>query len=90
MKARLSIVYREQAGSFVSLVKSPANSVDVIVREWSGDFVLEYTISVSVTTNNKNVQRKEIVDGNLAEAVRRGLAIFEEEVAKHPVLGQSV
>ena len=86
MQSGMHVVYREQAGSFVSLIKSPANSVDVIVREWSADYVVEYTVFVSVTTNNKSVNRKEIVDGNLAEAVRRGIDIFEFEVGIHPVL----
>jgi hypothetical protein len=89
MHAEYHVVYWEKMGGSVSLVKSPANFVEVIVREWSADFVLEYTIAVFVTIDNKQVCRKETVDGGLAEAVRRGIYIFEEEIRLHPVLSKT-
>ena len=89
MHAKMNVVYRESFGSSVSIARSPANFVEVIVREWNGDLVLEYTITVFVITDNAKDTRKEIVDGGLPEAVRRGIAVFEEEATKHPVLGET-
>lgn len=87
MEASCHTVYREKSRNAQNWATQPTNSVEVIVREWNADYVYEYLITVFVVTNSAKVIRKEISDGDLAKAVRRGIAIFDEEVAKHPYLG---
>lgn len=88
MDAQCNVVYKESAGSSMNWHDRPSNYIKVVVREWFGDWVVDYTAHVFVSVNGKDSLRKEIIDGDLGQAVRHGIAIFELELLKHPVLGQ--
>lgn len=90
MKAECNIVYKKTAGNPVSWSNRPANYVRVLVREWLGEgFVIDYVLELHTETNNISETMKELIYGDLDKAVRRGIAVFDEELAKHPVLGKA-
>jgi hypothetical protein len=85
MNAECNVVYRENIGGSL---QEESDRVSVTVKEWHCT-VSEFTITVAVRTRSVSTIRKELVDGDLAMAVRRGIQIFDEELAKHPVLGKA-
>ena len=89
MQAECNIVYSKSAGtSSMSWSNKPANYVRVIVRQWMEGFLTDYVLDLRIEENGEEHSKKEIIDGDLDKAVRRGIAVFDEELAKHPVLGQ--
>lgn len=84
MEASCNIVYQESVGSFLEA----SDVVLVKVRQWHGDGIDEYVATIITRIGNEESKRKELIEGNLARDVRRGIQIFDEERDKHPVLGK--
>jgi hypothetical protein len=89
MEASCDIIYAEDIGNKMSWNDRPSNYAGVTVTRWSSNFTVDYVITTTIEVNNISSETKEVVSGNLARAVRRGIEVFEAAMKNHPVLGKA-